>query len=67
MQLNVPIRLIEMTRVKMSSPWADEYWPSLPIVRWGQPMRRWVRLSAHAYNQAQQYQRLAEALAEMAV
>ncbi len=38
MQLKVPMRLIVTTFVKMSSEWADEYSPSLPIVRCGQPM-----------------------------
>lgn len=33
-----------------------------PIVRWGEPKQRWVRISAQAYNTAGEYRALAEAL-----
>lgn len=35
----------------------------VPIIRWGAPTRRWVRISAHAYNRVSEYQHLAWALA----
>jgi isopenicillin-N epimerase len=34
----------------------------LPIVRWGKPLRRWLRLSAQAYNTMGEYGVLAESL-----
>ncbi len=37
----------------------------VPVVRWGQPMRRAVRISAHAYNTTVDYRALAEAVARM--
>ena len=37
----------------------------VPIVRWGEPRRRWVRISAQAYNMTENYRALAEALAGM--
>jgi hypothetical protein len=37
----------------------------VPVMRWGQPMRRWLRLSAHAYNSTADYRTLAETLARM--
>jgi isopenicillin-N epimerase len=37
----------------------------VPIVRWGAPPRRWVRISAQAYNTTGEYRALADALAKM--
>ena len=37
----------------------------VPIVRWGAPVQRWVRISAQAYNTTGEYRALAEALAKM--
>jgi isopenicillin-N epimerase len=34
----------------------------VPLLRWGNPARRWFRISAHAYNSAEDYRRLATAL-----
>lgn len=35
----------------------------VPFLRWGAPPRRWLRISAQAYNSLDDYTRLAEALA----
>lgn len=35
----------------------------VPVVRWGQPLRRWIRISAHAYNHTTDYRTLAETVA----
>lgn len=43
----------------------DEHGIEVPIIRWGTPPRRYVRLSAQAYNRIEDYQALADALAEM--
>jgi selenocysteine lyase/cysteine desulfurase len=37
----------------------------VPIVRWGAPSRRWVRISVQAYNTTGEYYALAEALARL--
>lgn len=37
----------------------------VPVMRWGKPVRRWLRLSAHAYNTAADYQVLAETVARL--
>ena len=37
----------------------------VPIIRWGEPARRYVRISAQAYNCTDDYRALAEALAQM--
>ena len=37
----------------------------VPIIRWGEPARRYVRISAQAYNSTEDYRALAEALAQM--
>jgi isopenicillin-N epimerase len=34
----------------------------VPVIVWGTPQRRWVRISAHAYNTPAEYERLADAL-----
>ncbi|MEO6785023.1 MAG: aminotransferase class V-fold PLP-dependent enzyme [Chthoniobacteraceae bacterium] len=34
----------------------------VPLLRWGNPARRWFRISAHAYNSPDEYERLATAL-----
>ena len=38
----------------------------VPVVKWGTPTRRWIRISAHAHNSPGDYARLADALFEMA-
>jgi isopenicillin-N epimerase len=38
----------------------------VPLVRWGHPSRRWFRVSAHAYNGIEEYERLATALSAAA-
>jgi len=38
----------------------------VPLLRWGAPARRWFRISAHAYNSLDEYERLADAIAEEA-
>jgi isopenicillin-N epimerase len=37
----------------------------VPIMRWGNPARRWLRLSAQAYNTTDDYRTLAETVARM--
>ncbi len=37
----------------------------VPVMRWGTPLRRWIRLSAHAYNRTADYHRLALAVARL--
>ncbi len=37
----------------------------VPIVHWGAPSQRWIRISAQAYNVTEHYRALAEALARM--
>ncbi len=37
----------------------------IPIMRWGEPVRRWLRLSAHAYNTTADYRALAETVARL--
>ncbi|MGD1019336.1 MAG: aminotransferase class V-fold PLP-dependent enzyme [Verrucomicrobiia bacterium] len=44
----------------------DEYAIEVPVVRWGDPERRWLRISAHGYNSREQYAYLAGALKELA-
>jgi len=44
----------------------DQYAIEVPVVRWGDPERRWLRISAHAYNSRDQYAYLAGALKELA-
>ena len=41
----------------------DEHRIEVPIIRWGTPARRFVRLSAQAYNSTEDYRALAAALA----
>jgi len=43
----------------------DQHGIEVPIVRWGEPRRRFVRISAHAYNSTEDYRALAEALARI--
>jgi isopenicillin-N epimerase len=40
----------------------DDYGVEVPIVRWGEPRRRYIRISAQAYNSTEDYRALAEAL-----
>jgi isopenicillin-N epimerase len=42
-----------------------EHGVEAPIVRWGEPKRRYVRISAQAYNNTDDYRALAEALAHL--
>jgi isopenicillin-N epimerase len=39
----------------------------VPLLRWGDPARRWFRISAHAYNCLEDYERLATALSDAAI
>ena len=43
----------------------EEHRIEIPIIRWGEPARRYVRLSAQAYNSTEDYRALAAALAAM--
>jgi isopenicillin-N epimerase len=43
----------------------EQYGIQVPIVTWPQAPKRWVRISAQAYNEPAEYDRLAEALAEL--
>jgi selenocysteine lyase/cysteine desulfurase len=38
----------------------------VPLLRWGNPARRWFRISAHAYNSTEDYGHLATALSSAA-
>src|SRR5205085_7301867 len=40
----------------------DEFGIEVPLVRFGQPERRWFRVSAQIYNSVEQYEYLGEAL-----
>ena len=40
----------------------SEFNVEVPVVRWGEPKRRYVRISAQAYNSADDYRVLAEAI-----
>ena len=42
--------------------WLDEEGIEVPIVHWGNPSRRWIRISAQAYNVTEHYRALAEDL-----
>jgi isopenicillin-N epimerase len=42
-----------------------EHRVEVPIVRWGEPLRRFVRISAQAYNSTDDYRALAEALTRL--
>lgn len=44
----------------------EEHNIEVPIMRWGTPLQRWVRISAQAYNVTADYRALAEALVQMA-
>ncbi|HVM60332.1 MAG TPA: aminotransferase class V-fold PLP-dependent enzyme [Verrucomicrobiae bacterium] len=44
----------------------DEYGVEVPVMRWGEPGRRYLRVSAHGYNLREQYSYLAMALKELA-
>jgi isopenicillin-N epimerase len=44
----------------------EDYAIEVPIVYWGEPRQRWLRISAHGYNSREQYSYLAEALLELA-
>jgi isopenicillin-N epimerase len=37
----------------------------VPVMRWGKAMRRWLRLSAHAYNTTSDYRTLAETVVRL--
>lgn len=39
----------------------------VPIIRWGDPRRRWIRISAQAYNATGEYRLLADALAKLSL
>jgi isopenicillin-N epimerase len=40
----------------------SEYHIEVPVVRWGEPKRRYVRISAQAYNNTEDYRALADAI-----
>jgi isopenicillin-N epimerase len=42
-----------------------EHSVEVPIVRWGQSPRRYVRISAQAYNSTEDYRALAEAIGRL--
>ena len=50
----------------LQSALLEQYRIEVPVVRWGTPARRWFRISAHAYNSPDDYERLADALAAAA-
>ena len=50
----------------LQSALLEQYRIEVPVVRWGIPARRWFRISAHAYNSPDEYERLADALATAA-
>jgi isopenicillin-N epimerase len=43
----------------------DKHGIEVPIVHWGEPRRRWVRISAQAYNTTEHYRALADTLARL--
>ncbi len=43
----------------------DEFHIEVPLTRFGQPERRWFRVSAHIYNHLPEYEYLADALARV--
>lgn len=43
----------------------SEHRVEVPVVRWGEPKRRYVRVSAQAYNSTDDYRALAEAILRM--
>ncbi|MEI7823082.1 MAG: aminotransferase class V-fold PLP-dependent enzyme [Verrucomicrobiota bacterium] len=50
----------------LQSALLEQHRIEVPVVRWGTPARRWFRISAHAYNSSDEYERLADALAAAA-
>ena len=50
----------------LQSALLDQHRIEVPLVRWGNPSRRWFRISAHGYNSPDEYERLADALAAAA-
>ena len=50
----------------LQSALLEQYRIEVPVVRWGTPARRWFRISAHAYNSSDEYERLADARAAAA-
>lgn len=48
----------------LQSTLLEQHRIEVPLVKWGAPARRWFRISAHAYNSPDEYERLADALAE---
>ena len=50
----------------LQSALLEQHRIEVPVVRWGTPARRWFRISAHAYNSPDNYERLADALAAAA-
>jgi isopenicillin-N epimerase len=47
----------------LQSALLEQHRIEVPLVRWGDPARRWLRISAHAYNSPDEYERLADAIA----
>jgi isopenicillin-N epimerase len=43
----------------------DEFGIEVPWNRFGEPDRRWFRISAHIYNNLPEYEYLAEAIAQL--
>lgn len=50
----------------LQSALLEQHRIEVPVVRWGTPARRGFRISAHAYNSSDEYERLADALAAAA-
>jgi len=50
----------------LQSALLEQHRIEIPVVRWGTPQRRWFRISAHAYNSPDEYERLADVLAAAA-
>jgi isopenicillin-N epimerase len=65
--LSAPLQKLPLinARVDPVHTWLlDQHSIEVPIVHWGQPARRWVRISAQAYNTTGHYRSLADALAQ---
>ena len=50
----------------LQSALLDQHRIEVPLVKWGAPPHRWLRISAHAYNSPDEYERLADAITAVA-